>query len=167
MLIRDQNAIFGYNKAMTKAAKNDLAAQQEEIASHARVAFGMRSWVADAYAAIATAPEPENHSATATLRACNKLTEDDSGSVDPLSAALAHEVLRLNDTSVALTPNTEATMHTLLDVLGMEHAEPDEKAKLLAALGSYLKNHDFADDGNFRAFAKVVDAASEAGGPSA
>ena len=146
---------------MTKAAKNDLAAQQDEIASHARVAFGMRSWVADAYAAIATAPEPENHSATETLRACNKLTEDDSGSVDPLSAALAHEVLRLNDTSVALTPNTEATMHTLLDVLGLDAAEPEEKAKLLAALGSYLKNHEFADDGNFRAFSKVVDSVGQ------
>lgn len=146
-----------YNGHMTKAAKNDLAAKQDELADHARVAFGMRSWIADAYAAIATAEEPTNHSATATLRACNKLTQDDSGSVDPLASALAHEVLRLNTPGVALVPNTEATMHTLFDVLGLEYAEPEEKAKLLAALGTYLNAHEFADDGHFRAFAKAVE----------
>ena len=141
---------------MQKSASNDLAAKQDEMAAHARSAFGMRVWVADAYAQIATAPSPDNHSATATLRACSTLTEDDSGSVDPLAAALAKEVLRLNKTTVALTPNTEATMHTVLDILGLKYAEPAEKEKLLAALGSYLENHEFADDGHFRHFARVV-----------
>ena len=140
--------------------------QRDAIAEHARSAFGMRSWIADAYADIATAEEPSSHSATSTLRACNKLTRDDTGNVDPLVSALAYEVLRLNQATVALTPNMEATMRTVLDLLGLQYAEPEEKTKLLATLGSYLRNHEFADDAHFRHFANVIQGADETQGPA-
>ena len=148
---------------MPTSAFTDLATVQDTMAAHACSAFGMPVWVADAYAQIATAAPPDEHSATATLRACSRLTQDDSGSVDPLAAALAREVLRLNKTTVALTPNTEATMHTVLDLLGLKYAEPEEQAKLLATLGSYLENHEFAEDENFRRFAKVVESTGDIG----
>lgn len=129
------------------------------MADYAQSAFGMKAWVAQAYANIAVSDKPDNHSSTQTLRACNRLLQDDSGGVDPLSSELAHEVVRLNK-AMPLAPNREATMHCVLDLLGLQYAEPDEKERLLAALGSYLKNHEFADDGHFRAFTKAVDAAN-------
>lgn len=149
---------------MSTTSTSSLSAQKYSLSSHARVAFGMRAWIADAYADIATASPAKEHSATATLRACSRLTSDDSGSVDPLTSVLAQEVLRLNSSDVALAPNDEATMHTVLDLLGLQYAEPEEKTRLLSALGSYLKSHEFADDGNFRKFASVVDAASSTPG---
>lgn len=132
------------------------APSKKEIADHAISVFGMRSWIANAYADIETATAPENQSASSTLRACTKLTQDDCGSVDPLVSALANEVLRLNKSTVALAPNPEATMLTVLDLLGLQYAEPDEKEKLLSALSSYVANHEFAGDGDFRQYAKAL-----------
>lgn len=131
--------------------------QRKKLAAHACAAFGMRAWIADAYADIATSVPPENHSATAALRACKKLSGDDSGSVDPLTAALAGEIVRLNNLATTSQPNDNATMHLLLDALGLQEAEPAEKRSLLLALGAYLENHDFSDDNNFKTFAAVVD----------
>lgn len=143
----------------------EKSAQRDTLATHARAAFGMRAWIADAYADIATSVPPDNHSATATLRACSELSGDDSGSVDPLTTALAGEILRLNNLTMASQPNNDATMHLLLDALGLQEAEPEEKRSLLLALGTYLENHDFSDDHNFKTFAAVVDALNTSASP--
>lgn len=146
---------FAVQWAMTASKKPT----KQEIADHAISAYGMRTWIANAYADIATAKAPSDGSASSTLRACTKLTQDDCGSVDILVSSLASEVLRLNKSAVALAPNPEATMLTVLDLLGLQYAEPEEKDKLLKALGSYVANHEFAGDGNFRAYAKALGSA--------
>ena len=136
------------------------APSKQEIVDHAISAFGMRTWIAKAYADIETANAPENQSSSSTLRACTKLTQDDSGSVDPLVSALANEVLRLNKSAVALAPNPEAAMLTVLDLLGLQYAEPEEKQKLLNALSAYVENHEFSSDGDFKQYAKALDGAA-------
>ena len=45
---------------------------RQEMADYARSVFGMRSWIADAYADIATAPTPSGRSSASTVRACAK-----------------------------------------------------------------------------------------------
>ena len=80
-----QNTLPAASSALEKSAQRDT------LATHARAAFGMRAWIADAYADIATAVPPENHSATATLRACSQLPEDDS----PKTTAVASTPLPL------------------------------------------------------------------------
>lgn len=136
-----------------------------EIAAHAQTVFGMKTWIANAYANIACGGKPEKHSSTPTLRACNRLLKDDSGSVDPLVGELASEVVRLNN-GLSLEPNNEATMHCVLDLLGLEYAEPEEKERLLNALGTYLQNHEFATDGHFRSFSKAIASASTPSTPA-
>lgn len=75
---------------------------RQDMADYARSAFGMRSWIADVYADIATAPTPSGRSSVSTVRACAKLIQDDTGKVDPLVSLLATEVLRLNQAKIAL-----------------------------------------------------------------
>ena len=136
---------------------------RDEMADYARTAFGMRSWIANVYADIATASTPSGRSSVSTVRACTKLVQDDTGKVDPLVALLATEVLRLNQAKLALEHNHETTMHLVLDLLGFQHASPVEQKQFLKSLRSYLANHEYADDRNFQQYAKSLSRAENKG----
>lgn len=70
----------------------------EDLAMYAGRVFGMKAWVSELYARIVLAkPQKNIHvSPLVVYKACQKLIADDSGSVDPLVAALAKELVRLN-----------------------------------------------------------------------
>lgn len=74
---------------MSAATTVNPSTQKETIADHARVALGMKTWIADAYANIVIASATQSHSDTSLLLAFNTLTSDDSGDVEPLSIALS------------------------------------------------------------------------------
>ena len=129
---------------------------RQDMADYARSVFGMRSWIADAYADIATAPTPSGRSSASTARACAKLIQDDTGKMDPLVSLLATEVLRLNQAKIALEHNHETVMHLVLDLLDFEHASPDEQERLLTSLRSYITRHECVDDRNFQQYAQAL-----------
>lgn len=129
---------------------------RQEMAGYACSVFGMRSWIADVYADIATAPTPSGRSSASTVRACAKLIQDDTGKMDPLVSLLATEVLRLNQAKIALEHNHETVMHLVLDLLDFEHASPDEQERLLTSFRSYITRHECVDDRNFQQYAQAL-----------
>ena len=47
-------------------------------------------------------------------------------------------------------------MHLVLDLLGFEHASPDEQERLLTSLRSYITRHECVDDRNFQQYAQAL-----------
>ena len=82
-----KNKYFCYNVKIMK---------KDELADYAGLVFGMKRWIALLYADISCARPRGDKSTQSTLRACKRLAENDTGSVDPLVQELAREVLRLN-----------------------------------------------------------------------
>ena len=52
--------------------------------------------------------------------------------------------------------NHETAMHLVLDLLGFEHASPDEQERLLTSLRSYIDRHECVDDRNFQQYAQAL-----------
>lgn len=138
-------------------SNSNLSSIQEEIAARASSLFGMKYWIASAYAKITTSPPtPNAGSSVDTLRACQKLLDDDSGAVDPLVLALAKEVQILNKIALPHHPNPKATMGQILVLLDLEHAEESQRQELLKTLFSYLGNHECSEDKNFKEWQHAV-----------